>query len=115
MKYKKLKYYINNILKLLVVTSYILLFFSPTINELYEVYAHNHSLHCTAKNENHLHKDHETFFYNITVVNEYIFTNNVNITHQLLFNYDVTKAFPKGIELTKRLVIFFSRPPPFFN
>ncbi len=107
-----LKYYFKQVSKLLISLTLILLFFVPTINELYEVYAHNHSLHCTAEHENHLHKDHETFLYNISIVNEYIFTSSIFTNLHLLSISEINNTLYKSIVLSKKLVVFYLRPPP---
>ena len=106
------KYYIKKTSKLLISLVFILLFFIPTINEFYEVYAHNHSLHCTAEHENHLHKDHETFLYNNTVVNDYIFISKIYINLQLISISDIKNIFYKSIQLSKKPIVFYLRPPP---
>ena len=106
------KYDSKKISKLLISIVLILLFFVPTINKLYEVYAYNHSLHCLAEHENHLHKDHETFLYNNTVVNDYLFVIRivVDIQHSLIS--DINKVLYKSILLSKKPVVFYLRPPP---
>ena len=106
-KYNKSK--ISNVTMSVV---FILLFFTPTLNELYEVYAHNHSLQCTAKHENHLHKDHETFLYNITVVNDYVLTKAINIGIKFIYVIDISKSLYKSVELSKKLTVYHLRPPP---
>lgn len=106
-KYNKIK--ISNIMMSVV---FILFFFTPTLNELYEVYAHNHSLHCTAKHENHLHKDHETFLYNITVVNDYVLTKAINIGIKFISVFDTNKNLYKSVVLSKKPTVFYLRPPP---
>jgi len=106
------KYNVTKILNLLMSMVFVSLFFTPTINELYDVYAYNHSLHCTAKNENHLHKEHETFLYNITVVNDYVLTMGIKIGVKIISISEINKAFYKSVELSKELIVFYLRPPP---
>ena len=114
MKKNKIKYYTKILLKFLAVFLLISLFFTPTINELYEVYAHNHSLHCTAKHENHLHKNHNIFLYNITIANDYLYTKKLNVNFLITSKISINNLLPINIKLNKRLIIFFLRPPPIF-
>ncbi len=106
------KYNIKKISKFLVSATFILLFFTPTINELYEVYAHNNSFHCNAKNENHLHNGHKTFLYNNNVVNNYTFVSSILIGVNNLSVIDINNTFYKSVLLSKKLIVFFLRPPP---
>ena len=108
----RVQYYVKKVSKLLVSLILVLLFFIPSINELYEVYAHNHSLHCTAEHENHLHKDHETFLYNNTVVNDYFFISRVIVDIQQVLISDINKVLYKSIQLSEKLIVFYLRPPP---
>ena len=107
------KYYLNTLSRYMISTLLIFLFFVPTINELYEVYAHSHSLHCTAEHENHLHKDHETFLYNNIVINDFVFANNLEIRLNIISLFINQSIYKENINIDKRLVLFFSRPPPF--
>ena len=108
MKRNNIIYNVKRILAII----FIVLVFIPIVNQLYEVYAHKHSSHCTAKTENHLHEDSETFLYNASVVNNY-FLNLLQVTTtKIIIVPEFIAEIFKTVLLSKRLIIFYLRPPP---